>query len=148
MIRLYFTFGTVLLVVLTAVLLWAEPLSPTTAKRQPDGFAIRASENSGSVILSWDPQSPLVRSATGGLLAFEDGGTSHLDKVDARILRRGELEYRRRSGEVLLRLTLLQKQSIIGHASVRLTSAPSPVTAPTPLSLRRDTLKGVPNTSQ
>lgn len=124
MIRLYFTLGTAVLATLAAVLIWAEPLS-TAGPERSEPFVVQASENSGSVLLQWRSSSPLVRSATSGRLDFEDGATSHRDQVDARVLRQGALEYRRRSSEVLLRLSLLKGQDVIGTASVRLTGAPT-----------------------
>jgi hypothetical protein len=130
MIRLYFTAGTVLLAAAIAVLIWSEPLAPSRLGRAGQPFAVRASENAGSVILEWSRDAQVIRTATGGLLAFEDGGVSHLDKVDAKVLRQGGLEYRRRSQDVLLRLSLLKDQDVIGHASVRLTGALPPAPEP------------------
>ncbi len=129
MTRLYLILGALVFAAISLAIVAARPLAPYASGRT-EVFEVRASETSGSVLLEWSPESRLVRSATGGLLEFLDGATAHREQVNPRVLRQGGLEYRRRSQDVLLRLSLLKDNGVIGHASVRLTGAPVPAAAP------------------
>ncbi|MBC7924432.1 MAG: hypothetical protein H7039_02140 [Bryobacteraceae bacterium] len=131
MTRLYFTLGVILLAALSFALVVAEPLSPHKAHRYAI-FDVRASESGGSIVLDWDPKSVLVDAATNGLLESNDGGVSHSDTVEARVLRQGGLEYRRRSEDVTIRLRLMKGSETIGESSVKLTGLPAIPGAPKP----------------
>jgi hypothetical protein len=69
---------------------------------------LQALDRQGQLQIRWDPESDLVRSATGAKLFIIDGAERLYVKLDGARLRRGAVSYARRSNRVELRLALAE----------------------------------------
>jgi hypothetical protein len=110
--------ATIVLAALTAMLLLARPLSTRQAKPRPN-LELRVADQDNRLRVDWDAANPAVLTAQGGTLEVEDGGTFNRYPVDPDILRKGGLDYVRRSDDVLLTLTLYHDGRPDLQASVR-----------------------------
>jgi hypothetical protein len=110
--------ATIVLAALTAVLLVARPLSSRQSKPRPN-LELRVADQNNRLRIDWDPNNPAVSAAQGGTLEVEDGGTFNRYPVEPEILRKGGLDYVRRSDDVLLTLTLYHDGRPDLQASVR-----------------------------
>jgi hypothetical protein len=120
MLRLGYGFGSVLLALIIAALLVREPLTPDRQVHEQH-LALRCIERNGSVLVDWDNSSPLVAGTTAAALEIVDGGLSFRRDVPLATVHRGGLAYKRRSGDVQLKLLLLNGSSVVAQPSVRLT---------------------------
>jgi hypothetical protein len=123
--------ATIVLAALTAVLLVARPLSTRQAKPRPN-LELRVADQDNRLRVDWDATNPAVLTAQGGTLEVEDGGTFNRYPVDPEILRKGGLDYVRRSDDVLLTLTLYHDGRPDLQASVRRIAPIGPEVAQTP----------------
>ena len=110
--------ATIVLAALTAVLLLARPLSTRQSKPRPN-LELRVADQNNRLRVDWNPNNPAVLTAQGGTLEVEDGGTFNRYPVEPEILRKGGLDYVRRSDDVLLTLTLYHDGRPDLQASVR-----------------------------
>jgi hypothetical protein len=110
--------ASIVLATLTAVLLIARPLSSRQSKPRPT-LELRVADENNRLRIDWDPNNPAVSGAQGGTLEVEDGGTFNRYPVEPEILRKGGLDYVRRSDDVLLTLTLYHDGRPDLQASVR-----------------------------
>jgi hypothetical protein len=69
---------------------------------------LQALDRQGQLQIRWDPESDLVRQATGAKLFIIDGAERLYVKLDGARLRRGAVSYPRRSNRVELRLALAE----------------------------------------
>lgn len=117
MTNLYLSLGTLVLGAAIAALLIAEPLLPRSV-RQP--FAVKASHDNGRVRIGWEASHPSVRLADGALLEANDGGVTQQYQVPENVLRRGGLEYRNRTENLLLSLKLRKGKNNLEQVSIRI----------------------------
>lgn len=110
--------ATIVLATLTALLLIARPLSTRQSKPRPN-LELRVADQNNRLRIDWDPANPAVTGAQGGTLEVEDGATFNRYPVEPEILRKGGLDYIRRSDDVLLTLTLYHDGRPDLQASVR-----------------------------
>jgi hypothetical protein len=69
---------------------------------------LQALDRQGQLQIRWDPESDLVRRATGAKLFIIDGAQRLYVKLDGKRLRRGAVSYPRRSDRVELRMALAE----------------------------------------
>jgi len=69
---------------------------------------LQALDRQGQLQIRWDPESDLVRRATGAKLFIVDGSQRLYVKLDGARLRRGAVNYPRRSDRVELRMALAE----------------------------------------
>jgi hypothetical protein len=69
---------------------------------------LKAADRQGQLQIRWDPESDLVRRATGAKLFIVDGSQRLFVKLDGARLKRGAVSYPRRSDRVDLRLALAE----------------------------------------
>ncbi len=69
---------------------------------------LQAADRQGQLQIRWDPESDLVRRATGAKLFIIDGSQRLYVKLDGARLRRGAVNYPRRSDRVELRMALAE----------------------------------------
>jgi hypothetical protein len=69
---------------------------------------LQAADRQGQLQIRWDPESDLVRRATGAKLFIIDGAQRLYVKLDGTRLRRGAVNYPRRSDRVELRMALAE----------------------------------------
>lgn len=124
MFRLYLTLGSLLLLAATIALLIAEPFGRRSESQLQ--FAVRGSDNAGSVHLDWDAASPVVEAADAASLEVIDGGVPLRYDIEKKVLGQGGLEYRRRSDQVVLTLTLMRAGQPLRQSSIRLTGRTAP----------------------
>ena len=110
--------ATIVLAALTAMLLIARPLSTRQSKPRPT-LELRVADQNNRLRVDWNPNNPAILTAQGGTLEVEDGGTFNRYPVEPDILRKGGLDYVRRSDDVLLTLTLYHDGRPDLQASVR-----------------------------
>src|SRR6478672_3727344 len=103
----YLLWGTLCLIVLAVVIVFAEPLTARQSKTKPT-LDLRVADKNGRMRIDWDPSNPAIQAAQGATLEVEDGGVFNRYPVEANILRNGGLDYVRRSEDVFLTLTLYQ----------------------------------------
>ena len=110
----YLLLATLVLGSLTAILLFARPLTARQEKSKPK-LELRVADQSGRMRVDWNAADPMIRSAQGATLEVEDGGAFNRYPVEPNILKSGGLDYVRRSEDVLLTLTLYHD----GHPGVQ-----------------------------
>jgi hypothetical protein len=76
--------------------------------RSEASIRLQALDRQGQLQIRWDPESDLVRRATGAKLFIIDGAQRLYVKLDGTRLQRGTVNYPRRSDRVDLRLALAQ----------------------------------------
>jgi hypothetical protein len=129
MTNLYFWLASLLFLAAIAAMLIAEPFAPGNNRHHH--FALTASESDGRLRIDWDQSARAVLDADSAALDAVDGGVPQHYEVDRKILSQGGLEYRPRTEDVLLRLSLLRNGKVLSESAVRLTgSGPRPPTRP------------------
>lgn len=98
--------GTLLLIAASAIVVLWQPFSKSRGPQDDFGFTLRPADHDGRMRIDWNPQSQAVKTAKGGTLAVNDGGSMESYPVEAKVLRDGGLDYVRKSGDVVLTLTL------------------------------------------
>jgi hypothetical protein len=78
------------------------------SRRDDASIQLQALDRQGQLQIRWDAESDLVRRATGAKLFIIDGAQRLYVKLDGRRLRRGTVNYPRRSDRVELRLALAE----------------------------------------
>ena len=116
--EIYVLLATIVLAALTVMLLVARPLSEGKAKPRPN-LELRVADQSGRLRVDWDAQNQAIQNAQGATLEVEDGGIFNRYPVEPEILRKGGLDYVRRTDDVLLTLTLYHDGRPDLQASVR-----------------------------
>jgi len=81
-----------------------EVVSPQTPSRVP----LRVERKAGSLLLTWNADSPQVRQAGRGLLTISDGGQSQRLEFDADRLKAGSYSYTPQTNDVNFKLDLLR----------------------------------------
>ena len=76
--------------------------------RRGESVQLQALDQLGQLEIRWDPESDLVRRATGAKLFIIDGSQRLYVRLNGARLRRGSVNYSRRSDRVDLRLALAQ----------------------------------------
>jgi len=115
---------------------------PETRPISPPLVQVDATDLDGHVRLSWNPDLPQLKGATGGTLEVHDGEKSESYPLDAKVLSRGSLDYVRGSDDVLLGVTFLENGRPASQAKVRVVAslvaeaAPAAVAAATPTRAR------------
>lgn len=107
-----------------------QKLSPEVPKPAP--FRLKASDLGGRLRVDWDPRNPAVQSAQAATLEVQDGGAFQRYPVTAQVLRNGGLDYVRKSGDVLLTLTLYENGQPGHQATVRRVEQVQAAPAPEP----------------
>jgi hypothetical protein len=77
-------------------------------RRGEASIQLQALDRQGQLQIRWDPESDVVRRATGAKLFIIDGSQRLYVKLDGTRLRRGAVNYPRRSDRVELRLALAE----------------------------------------
>jgi hypothetical protein len=92
-------------------------------------FAVTATANDNRIRLSWSPDLPQVRAATGATLEVRDGDKSANYPVNVKVLKHGSLDYERNSDDVRLSLVLLDNGRRVTQSVVRVVE-PEGIRAP------------------
>ena len=101
----YLLWGTLCLVALAVVIVFAKPLTTRQNKAKPT-LDLRVADKDGRMRVDWDPSNPAIQSAQGATLEVEDGKSFNRYPVEANVLRSGGLDYIRKTDDVLLTITL------------------------------------------
>ncbi len=111
-------------------------------------FVVTATGIDNHIRLSWSPDVPEVRAATGGTLEVRDGDKSASYPVTAKVVKRGSLDYERNSDDVKLTLVLLDNgrpgaQSVVRVLETEVPQAPPATVAAPPQSVAAPPAKPV-----
>lgn len=117
--------ATLLFAAAATALVIAEPFR--FRDRPPRAFVIHASEGGGRVRVDWNPSDVNAFRADSAVLRVQDGGTVHEYPIDRKTLDNGGLDYLRKSGDVLLSLTLMGEGKPRTEALVRSIVADTPL---------------------
>lgn len=90
-------------------------------------FQVDATEVDGRLRLTWNPDLPQIRVATGGTLEVRDGDRSESHPIDGKVLQNGSLDYIRGSDNALLSVTLMDNGKPGSQSVIRVVA---PVVAP------------------
>jgi hypothetical protein len=101
----YLLWGTLCLVALAVVIVFAKPLTVRQNKAKPT-LDLRVADKDGRMRVDWDPANPVIQAAQGATLEVEDGKSFNRYPVEASVLRSGGLDYIRKTDDVLLTITL------------------------------------------
>lgn len=86
-----------------------EPEKAQPALKNPYALSLLVVEYGDNLHLTWDRSAPALASAQKAFLSINDGGQSRSLDLSLEQLRNGSVIYRRRSGQVTLRLEVLLK---------------------------------------
>lgn len=112
---------TLILVAAASILFFLKPferVAPAPSD-EPQLLTLKAADQAGRLRVDWDPRSQVVQSAEAATLEVQDGGTFHRYPVSEQVLRHGGLDYVRKTGDVLLTLTLYSNGQPGQQATVR-----------------------------
>ncbi|HYZ85607.1 MAG TPA: hypothetical protein VE621_14445 [Bryobacteraceae bacterium] len=110
----------ILSVVIAAVALLLHLMEPyARVKPVIEPFTLEANDADGRMRVEWNPASPEVHRATAGRLEVKDGIEKFEFPIDEKVLKSGKLDYLRKSGDVLLSVTLFHNSERIASSSVR-----------------------------
>src|SRR5690349_7080463 len=91
-LKSYLLWGTLCLVALAVVIVFAKPLTTRQNKAKP-AVDLRVADKDGRMRVDWDPSNPAIQSAQGATLEVEDGKSFNRYPVEANVLRSGGLDY-------------------------------------------------------
>ena len=108
-------------------------------------FQVDATEVDGRVRLTWNPELPQIKAATGGTLEVRDGDKSESYPIEGKMLRRGSLDYVRDSKDVLLSVRLLENRKPGSQSVIRVIAPVIAVVPPTPPKLAHRPARSEPS---
>jgi hypothetical protein len=88
-------------------------------------LTLRIEEVQEQLIIQWNPSAAVVQAAENAELAIVDGSEQQVVELSAAEVRNGAITYARTSGDVNLRLTLMQEGRPLAEESVRYVGQPA-----------------------
>jgi len=106
------------------------PVRPATGSGAASPVGLRAETQTGTLKLTWDRESALVKNATAGVLTIRDGDSEQAIELSAAMVRSGNIVYSPATGRVSSRLTVTGPEGTGGESVVAVIPQAEPLPRP------------------